>query len=106
MYWGLNNGQSPSDAEVIAAGLPALINNANVADLKPLYYAAGSSDYLVPPEDAPGRPGQGQGEPLRDAYTNKGLLSDFYWKWHVEALHYQMPERYESDDLFEFIKIL
>lgn len=100
--WGLNFTEQPTSTQLTGASVEHAILNAPLANLKPLTYYGGMSDWLVPSN--PHFPDADQAQPLKDAYETRGVGGLCKIVRQAQVQHYQTPYRYNSEDLVKFVK--
>lgn len=102
LYWGMNFGQQPTQAQLDGSKISHMIANAPLQNLKPIRYCGGTSDWLVPCN--PIFPDADQAQPIKDAYVARGFGNrcEIYRQHQVQ--HYQTPHRYDSEHLIQFVE--
>lgn len=105
LYWGINFGQQPTQAQLDGSSPAYHIANSPLANVKPVAYSGGATDYLVPAVDMQGFE-VGQATKLEDAYAARGIPERFSKVLQAETQHYQTPYRFDVIHLLEFLNSL
>lgn len=105
LYWGMNFGAQPSSAQLTGSSCAYHIANSPLANIKPVAYSGGETDYLVPAVDMQGY-SIGQATKLEDAYAARGISDRFTKVLQAETQHYQSPYRFDVIHLLEFLNSL
>ena len=105
LYWGYGFTQNPTQAQLDGASIPNLVENVVPIDnLKPMVYAGGRSDHLVPSDSHYQKYGWDQASLVEDAYTARGVGNLFEARRHAEVQHYQTPYRRDAVHLVQFLE--
>lgn len=104
-YFGHGFATNPSQADLDGSSIPLLAENVvPIGNLKPMVYAGGRSDHLVPSDSHYQKYGWDQAKLIEDAYISRGLGNIFESKRHAEVQHYQTPYRRDAVHLIQFLK--
>ena len=104
LYWGMNFGVQPTQAQLDGSSVPLLIGSVPIENLKPMVYAGGMTDHLVPSAEIYQKDGWDQSKLIEDAYAARGVSNLFEVKRHAEVQHYQTPYRRDDVHLLQFLE--
>lgn len=104
-YYGHGMTSYPTQAQVDGGSVPYLIENiVPIGNLKPMVYAGGRSDHLVPSDAHYQKYGWDQAKLVEDAYAFRGVGNLFETIRHAEVQHYQTPYRRNMIHLLQFLE--